>query len=164
MQTIGKFLCDVWVGQGANECKQLDEIAVGHLGWARLKLMQTIRRSFCMTSGLGRLELDANNWLMFLYDIWARQDGNGCNQLEEVTLRHLCWPGWTWMRPIGAGFGVTSGLCRMEIQATNWERFLCVTSGLGRAEMDAGNCYRFLCDIWAGQGGNGCKQLEEVSV
>ena len=72
-----------------------------------------------MASGLGRVEIDANNWRRFLCDICAGQGGNLCI-------------------PFGRGFCVASGLGRVELNANNWGRFY-LTSGFGRAEMDANN-------------------------
>ena len=39
-----------------------------------------------MTSEVGTEELDANNWNMYLSDIWAGQGGNECNPLGEASV------------------------------------------------------------------------------
>ena len=53
-----RFLCDIWA-------------------WARWKWNQLIALGFCVTSGLDKVEIYANNLRKLLCDIKAGQCGNG---------------------------------------------------------------------------------------
>ena len=49
--------------------------------------MQVLGKRFlCVTPELGKLEMEANTWSRFRYDIWAGQGGNGGAYLLEVAV------------------------------------------------------------------------------
>ena len=48
--------------------------------------MQTTGGDFSVTSGLGRVEIYANNCKRFLGDIPIGQGGTGCNQLSKFSV------------------------------------------------------------------------------
>ena len=101
--------------------------------------MRAIYNGFCVTSGLGRVEMDAHDW--------------------EVSVSQLGWAVWKWMPTIGRCFCVTSGLGMVGVYENNWGRFLC-DIWVGQHGNVCEKMGTFLCDIWSGQGVHGCNQID----